>query len=119
MGRSFELQQALAYGPTVVDAADDIGSARQRILEQGFVERRRAGDQSDGTYLNPRLVHVDEHQADAFMFRLLDIGTHEHENVVAIHGIGRPSLTSVDDVLIAVEFGTRTQTRKIGAGAGF
>ena len=58
VGGALELQQALAYGPAVVDATHHVRHRGDGVLKEGFVEGRSAGDQADGAHLHTGLVHV-------------------------------------------------------------
>ena len=117
MGRPLELQQPFADRPPLIDRADDIVVARQRIFEQGLVERRIAADQADRPHCDATLAHVDEDQADPFVLRRVRVGAHQREDEVALHRIRGPQLAAVDHVVVAVAHGFAGQTRQVRAGA--
>ena len=119
VGGALELQQALAHRPAVVYAAHQVADRGDGVLEQGLVEGRGAGDQADGAHLHAGLVHIHQDQADALMLGCLRVGAHQHEDVVAIHGVGGPDLAPVDEEAVAVAHRPRGEAGQVRAGAGF
>ena len=67
-------------------------------------------DWADG---NARLVKIDQQKADTFLLFAVFIGAHKKENMVGVLCQCGPCFLAVDDKVIAVINGFRTQAGKV------
>ena len=65
--RTLVLQQNIADIPAAIDGADHVRFRHPHIVEEGFAERRPAGDQQDGLGRDALRGHVEQNKADAVM----------------------------------------------------
>ena len=89
------------------------------VVEEALAEIGVAGDQMDRFDGDARLIHREQHEADAVVFRRGRIGAHQTENPVGLVGERRPDLRTVDQVVVAAVFGARLQRREIRTRARF
>jgi len=112
-------EQEFGVVPALVLLADAILERHAHVIEENFVDLVAAVDRHDRAHRNPRCLHVDENEGNAFLLFRARIGAREQENPIRVLSERRPGLLAVDDVVIAVAFRRRLQRGKIGAGAGF
>ena len=110
------LQQALGHRPAAVQRADQVFLGHLHIGEEGFAERRGAGDQADRANLDARLMHREDHEGDALVL-LGGVGAHQAEDHVRPLAAGGPDLLAVDQPVIALVLGPGRERGEVGAGA--
>src|SRR5205085_8188 len=90
------LQQPLGDVPAAVQLADQILFRHLHIGEEGFAERRRAGDQLYRPRLDTRRLHIEQDERNAFVL-LRGVGADEAENPIGLIGVAGPDLLAVDE----------------------
>ena len=116
--RALVLQQIFRDVPTAIDGADHMRLRHAHAVEEGFTERRLAGDQQDRLGRDALGGHVEQDEADAVVLLRGRIGAHQAEDPVGVVGVGGPDLLTGDDVIVAVAFGAGLQRGEVGAGVG-
>ncbi|GCC45919.1 hypothetical protein chiPu_0030186, partial [Chiloscyllium punctatum] len=114
--RALVLQQVLRDIPAAIDGADDMRLRHADIVEEGFAERRIAGDQQDRFGRHALRGHVEQDEADAVVLLGRRIGAHQAEDPVGIVGVGGPDLLAVDDVVVTVADRAGLQRGEVRAG---
>ena len=117
--RSLVAEQILRVGPPAIFLADEIVERHLHVLEEDFVDLVIFVERDDRTHGDARRLHVDQEERDALLLFRGRIGAHEAEHHVGVLAERRPGLLAVDDVVIALAIGARSERREIGAGAGF
>ena len=114
--RALVLQQIFRDIPAAIDRADHMRFRHAHIVEEGFAERRIAGDQQDRFRGHALRGHVEQNETDAVMLLRRAVGAHQAEDPVGVIRIGRPDLLAVDDEVVAVAFGAGLQRGQIRSG---
>ncbi len=110
------LQQIFCDVPAAVDGADHMRLRHADTVEEGFAERRIAGDQQDRLGRHALRGHVEQDEADAVVLLRGGIGADQAEDPVGVVGVGGPDLRARDDEIVAVAFGAGLERGEIGAG---
>ena len=119
MPGAFVLQQPLGDRPAPVRFAEQVVLLRHRVVEEGLAEGRGAGDQANRLHGDAGLVHGEEQEADALVFRDIGVRAHEAEDPVRELGAGRPDLLAVHEEVVALVLGAGAQARQVGPGTRF
>ena len=115
---ALELKEPFCNCPTAIQWPDQIFLGHLHIGEKGLAEGRISGDQFDRPDFDPRCVHVNQKETDAFVLARI-VGAHQTETPIRILRAGGPYFLPVDQIMIAHVDGLRAQRRKIGAGTRF
>ena len=110
------LQQIFGDIPAAIDGTDHMRLRHAHIVEEGFAERRAAGDQQNWLGRNALRGHVEQDEADAVMLLGGRISPHQTEYPVGVVRIRGPDLLAVDDEIVAVAFGAGLQRGEVRSG---
>ena len=76
------LEESFADGPTFVEFADKVVFIGDRIVKKSLAKWRVSANQTNGLYGNARLVHRQENETDAIVFRDVRICSYKTEHPV-------------------------------------
>ena len=88
-----------------------------RVSHEHFVKRRVAIHLLQRSRLHARLRHIQYKITEPRVFVRIPVRTREQYTPVSLVGAGRPHLLTVDNPLIAFEFGAGGQSSKVRATA--
>ncbi len=111
------LQQLLGDGPAFAELAEQILLRHPHLIEKCLTERGGAADQANRRHRNPRRLHVDQQKTDALVLGRLGVGAHQAEHPVRLVGVRSPQFVTIHHEVIAINQGTGSETREIGARA--
>ena len=77
------------------------------------------GEGNDGFDDNAWAVHLNQQETDTSLLFDIRVGANQAKNMISILCMSGPDFCPIDDVFIAIFYGTRFQTGKIGARPGF
>src|SRR5713226_4138921 len=104
--------------PSFVERPDEVLLGHLDVVEKDLVEMVMPVHYDQRTHVDARRSHVvDDQVADALVLGRARIGAGEEKHLVGILRAGCPDFRSVNNEVIALEFGARLQTREIGTGA--
>jgi hypothetical protein len=112
-------EEALGDGPSLVLAADAVGDGDANVGEKGLVEVGLVGDLLDRFDADAGGVHRRDEEGDAaLLFVRLGVGAGEDEDHVGFVGAAGPDFLAIEDVIVAVAFGTKGKVGQVRAGVG-
>src|SRR5262245_9508217 len=111
-------EQELRVGPALALLADEILGGHRDIVEEDLVHLVLLVVEHEWPHRDPRRVHVDEQEADAFLLLHRAVGAHQAEDQVGEVRERRPGFLAVDDVAVPLAHRARLQRGEVGAGAG-
>src|SRR3974390_3622995 len=98
-------EKELGVSPTLVLLADTLLDWHLHIVEEDFVHFVLAAEHDDGLYGDARCLHIDKQEGNAFLLLHVWIGPHQAKDPIGILPQRRPSLLSIDDIVVALAHG--------------
>src|SRR5438093_6161421 len=102
----------------LVDRPEQVRLRHGHVGEEDLVEVMVAGHQDERPHGDSRRRHRDEEAADPLVLRRIRARADQQDDPVREVRARRPHLLAVDDEVVALIDGARTEARQIGAGAG-
>src|SRR5262245_42967634 len=80
------------------------------IIKEHFIDLMATVHKHEGADGDPWRLHIEEEERNPFLsFRRIRIRAHKAEDPVGMMRPGRPDFLAVDDIVIALTFGTGLQ----------
>ena len=76
------LEESFADGPTFVEFSDQVVFVGDSVIKKSLAKWRVSANQTNGLYCNAGLVHRQENETDAIVFRDVRICSHKTEHPV-------------------------------------
>ena len=96
-------QKKFCIGPAFALFANKLISRNFNVCEEDRIDLMVAINRNNRLDLNARGVHIYEQERYALLFLLGGFGSHKTENPVCVLSKRGPSLSAVNDVMIAFE----------------
>ena len=104
--------------PPAVQWTEEVFGRQFDIGEEHLVELRLACHLAQRADLDTRQVHREQEEADAVVLAGVRVRAGHQDAPVAVATARAPHLLTVDDVVVAVEVGTRRERAEVAAGTG-
>ena len=108
-------QKKLGVGPAHACSADEILGWNDNIFEKHFVERVPFINGPDRPNRDAGRPDVDQEKGNSCLRLGGRIGSDESKNPVGIMGFRRPCLLTVDQIMVALQFGAGSQRCQVRA----